>query len=287
MIATSAIALVALLCSVTAQDAADDPATAVARLLTERCADCHSADSDEPKARKAWVDAGDLALTARNPKLITPGDPDDSDLFASVSFDDMPPPDSDVAQFTEDEKALLESWIKDGAVVPEPEPAADEPGTESTVAAAVAAAEASDPGWMRHPITRWASHHHPIAVHFPIALLMAALLAELLGRAFKRPQLLTTATFCLTLGALSALPAAGLGWLLAEQSNQHVGPIFWHRWLGVATAVLSVITLLVGFKRPGIRLVLLLVVGALVSLTGHLGGTLSYGADWLQFPTLP
>lgn len=285
MIASSAIAVVALLCSVTAQDAADDPAVAVARLLSERCADCHSADSDKPKARKAWVDANDLALTARNPKLVTPGDPDESDLFAAVSFDDMPPPDSDVAQFTEDEKALLESWIMDGAVVPEPaaESESDEPGTES----AEAAAEASDPGWMRHPITRWASHHHPIIVHFPIGLLMAALLAELLGRAFKRPQLLATATFCLTLGALSALPAAGLGWLLAEQSNQHDGPLFWHRWLGVSTAALSVVTLLVGFKRPKMRLVLLLVVGALVSLTGHLGGTLSYGADWLQFPTLP
>ena len=63
--------------------------------------------------------------------------------------------------------------------------------------------------------------------------------AELLARVSSNPGMRSTASFCLALGALSALPSAGLGWLLAENTNHPGSALFWHRWGGVATVVLS------------------------------------------------
>ena len=209
----------------------------------------------------------------RETDLVVAGDPDESDLFLAVSFEDMPPEDSGVAPFSEDEKALIEAWIRDGAAVPAPiEPAVSEPSTEEP------------PGWMQASLPRWLSHFHPMIVHFPVALLVSALLAELLARISDSRGLRTAATFCLALGALSALPSAGLGWLLAANTSHQGSELLYHRWLGVSTAVLSLLVLWGGHRRPGLRLLMLLAIAGLVGATGHTGSTLAYGASWLQWP---
>ena len=213
-----------------------DPATAVARLLGERCSDCHRPGSDEPKATRHWPDARDLAKTVQDPELIVAGVPDDSNLFLAISFGDMPPPDSGVAPLSEAEQALVEAWIRDGAAVPTPTalpPVSGEAG----------ASPETPSGWMQTSPVRWLSHFHPLVVHFPVALLTAALIAELLAGISGHTGLRTAATFCLALGAFSALPTAGLGWLLAENSSHRGSELFNHRWLGVSTAVLSLLVL--------------------------------------------
>lgn len=63
---------------------------------------------------------------------------------------------------------------------------------------------------------------HPIAVHFPIALLTTGLAALLAARAGKGPPWLSQASFWLLwLGTLAAWAAMGLG-LLAEETAPHV-----------------------------------------------------------------
>src|SRR5262249_25181177 len=80
---------------------------------------------------------------------------------------------------------------------------------------------------------------HPLVVHFPIALLVVALLLEFcrLRRGERRPG--RGAMVCLALGAPAAVFAAVLGWSDAVTSG-HGGSdawvLGWHRWLGVATA---------------------------------------------------
>ena len=258
-----------------AQDPEARPA-AVARLLAERCSECHSPGSDEPKATKHWPDARDLAGTLRDTDLVVAGEPDDSDLFLAVSFEDMPPPDSGVAPLSEQELALIEAWIRDGAALPAPE--------DSTDAAASQGSDRAPSGWLQSPPLRWVSHFHPMVVHFPVALLVAALLAELLARLSGSVQLRATATFCLALGTLAALPSAGLGWLLAANTSHHGSELLYHRWLGVSTAVLPLLVLWLGSVRPRHRLLMLLVLAGLVGATGHTGSMLVYGASWLEWP---
>ena len=70
-----------------------------------------------------------------------------------------------------------------------------------------------------------------------------------------------------------------------SRTLKHPGSaLFWHRWGGVATVVLSLVALGVGRRNERLRLALLLAIAVLVSVTAHLGGTLAYGANWLKWP---
>lgn len=249
----------------------------VARLLEARCAACHSADSDEPKARKKWAEAANLVATIDNPDILVPGDPEDSELYLLIVDGDMPPEDADEAPFNEIEIALVRAWILDGA----PAPAAD---AVAAIDADGQTADGADDSDELSPLLGWLGHFHPLIVHFPVGLLTAALLAEVLT--LLRPAWKTSvaADFCLGLGALSALPSAALGWLLAASSSTHGPELELHRWLGTATAVMAVVAWWATRRYPQRRLLILLAVAAIVGATGHTGGVLSYGADWLALP---
>jgi uncharacterized membrane protein len=134
---------------------------------------------------------------------------------------------------------------------------------------------------------------HPAVIHLPIAMLLVAALAEVLRWWKPGPFLENVAAFNLHIGALTAVPAAAMGWWLAAAEG--VGPelattLLWHRWLGISVAVLSVALVGVWHRNrihPGTALLRLyragLILGAgLVSITGHLGGTLVYGLDWYK-----
>ncbi|QDV05092.1 Planctomycete cytochrome C [Planctomycetes bacterium Poly30] len=260
-----------------------------AALLVERCGSCHGPDSKDRKATRGWADARDLAATVADPELIVPGEPDDSWLFAVIEDGDMPPSDSDVAPLDAAERAVLASWIRDGATVPiaEEAPLAEEAVTEEVlvVTESPAQPEVDVPvHWMKQPWPKWLGRFHPTIVHFPIALLTAAFLAELLARVLRKPQLHHAATFSYTLGALSTVPSAAFGWLLAESTTHRGHELDDHRWLGVAVATVAVLGMTVFYRKPGLRLPLLALLAVLVGITGHLGGSLSYGSDWLSPP---
>lgn len=249
------------------------PASDVAELLVARCASCHSAGADQPKALKKWADAKDLFATASNPKLVIAGDLDGSELFQSIDFDDMPPPESDIAALTDDEKALIARWIEGGALVP-----------DEWRAGAATSSENSGGGGRTKSLVVWFARFHPLLVHFPVGLLIAAFVAEALYRVRPSWNTDSAATFCLGLGALASMPSAVLGWILADHTLHSADALDLHRWVGVATAVLAVAVWWIAVRKPRLRMVLLLVLAVLVSVAGHTGGVLSYGADWLSTP---
>jgi len=127
---------------------------------------------------------------------------------------------------------------------------------------------------------------HPAVVHFPIALPMAAAgidLASLFGpwKAGVRRGAVPAIPWLIGLGAAGAVVAALLGW--ADAATMGFEPalrrvLFFHRWLGTATAVLSLAVLLL-YHLPVPALVRrgglwLLALGA--AAAGHLGGILVY-----------
>ena len=250
-----------------AGSAQDGNTEVVARLLEERCASCHSPESDEPKARKKWPNARDLGATAGDPELVIPGDPEESELYLAVDFDDMPPPDSDSAPLAASEKELIAEWIRGGAPAGDPN----------------AGAASSEAGG-RSAIISWISHFHPLLVHFPLALLSAAFLAQVLVHLRPAWKTEAAASFCLALGALCAPPTAALGWLLAADLSHRGSDLLTHRILGTLTAVLALAVWGADRRWPGRRLLLLAGLAALVSATGHTGALLSSGAAWLKPP---
>jgi mono/diheme cytochrome c family protein/uncharacterized membrane protein len=135
-------------------------------------------------------------------------------------------------------------------------------------------------------LIRWLGNFHPPAVSFPVALLVAAALAELLRAMTGHALFDGAARFCLWLGALTAIIAVALGWCRGGfQSSDASWVLTTHRWLGTATALWSqlVLALSEGSRRSGHRGIqevfrLTLFVGAgLVLSTGFLGGALVYG----------
>ncbi len=137
-------------------------------------------------------------------------------------------------------------------------------------------------------LVQWLGKFHPPLVHLPIAMLMAAALAEFLLIKTRRPAFGIAARYCLWVGALAAAVAAVSGWFFGGMKWTDGDWVMTaHRWIGTATAAWSVLVLILGelnlrrnsrATRVTYRLTLLLGAG-LVGFTGFLGGCLIYGLD--------
>jgi uncharacterized membrane protein len=91
-------------------------------------------------------------------------------------------------------------------------------------------------------------------------------------------------------GAVFALLATVAGWRLALAPEMEVSPLLeWHRWLGTlaAGAALAAALATGGVRRRSalggrIYRIALFTAGALVAVTGHVGGLLVWGANFLR-----
>jgi len=135
---------------------------------------------------------------------------------------------------------------------------------------------------------------HPIAVHFPIALLITAALARCLVMIGVLPWAEPAVRLCVWIGAVGAVVAATLGWWDAgwpDEAEVLGDLVFNHRWLGVSTALLSVALIVLIEKearkpegKPGKLTTLGLIgIALLVGATGHFGGMLTHGTDYLPW----
>ena len=256
---------------------------AVFELFEGKCNDCHGAQLAKPKGKFGYM--MDLKRVAANEDYVVPGDPDKSEMYRLVNEDEMPGKDSEHGVATAAEKLALRQWIQIGA------PAAL-PAVQAARQAELMSAQAPEPEkpkagrtFVQH-LTAWLGSFHSASTHFPIALLMVAVLSEALGWWTRKETWLTCTRFLLLLGAASALNTATLGWLNVYSGVSSVYKF--HQWLGTGTAVWAVLTAgcAVLFEcREGsperARLRGALFLGAaLVGLTGFLGGAIVYGLDY-------
>lgn len=130
---------------------------------------------------------------------------------------------------------------------------------------------------------------HLLFLHFPIALVTMTVVAETLSLWFPNPIFSQSARFMIYAAAFLAPITALLG--LAFAYGQHYEGLsldlfLWHRYLGLVTAGLAIITALL--KRQSIngtnfsQIVYyssLLILFIAVSLTGTFGGSLAFGID--------
>ena len=128
----------------------------------------------------------------------------------------------------------------------------------------------------------WLGNFHPPMVHFPIAMLVGAALAEILLMSTGREIFQHAARFCVWIGALSAVPTAMLGWFFGGfQVTDDEWIMTAHRWLGTVTVVWAIVLLAI-CERRGARGSYRLVVftgAALAMATGFFGGAMVYGLD--------
>jgi uncharacterized membrane protein len=270
-----------------------DPAR---ELFRQHCARCHGADGTGDRARR------------RQPRIPNFTDPawqarrTDAQFLASIldgQGEDMPPW---RGKLDEEQARGLVVYVRafarnpgapEGAPQPadsrRSSPAAGEPETP----AADDATEAELPEGFLAKLIPWLGRFHPAAVHFPIALLTAAAVAELLRLATGKPAFDAASRYCVWFGALTAVVAGVLGWCLGDfQLTDASWVLMTHRWLGTCTVFCAGSVLVLGeaSRRPdryrtrvAFRLTLL-VVAVFVLVTGFLGGAVRLGLDHYTWP---
>ncbi len=153
------------------------------------------------------------------------------------------------------------------------------------------ASNVPDPSFAVH-FLEWISRFHVVIAHFPIAFLLGAAMAESwnVWRRNRTPSVIVR--FCLWIGAAGAVVTASLGWphaILGGFGDLPGNSLPWHRWLGTAAAILAIVTLIISERdaykgRIGIPTrAMLFTLAALIVVTGHLGGLLTHGEDFLKW----
>ncbi len=133
---------------------------------------------------------------------------------------------------------------------------------------------------------------HPLIVHFPIGLIVAGALHEVVSWARRRPVPSDVGSFCLALGLLSGGLAVWLGTLNASHQSitgDSARILEWHRYAGWALLMVGAAAFLAGrvarsrLGSGAARVYTGLVVGAAlcVGVSGHFGGQLVYGSTYI------
>lgn len=132
----------------------------------------------------------------------------------------------------------------------------------------------------------WIARLHPAIVHFPVALLPLAFASALLAR--RRARWRWTARVLAGLSVVTLPLAALTGWMLVGAPDPAASALLsWHRWNGVALALLALpLGLALARDREGGTgtAVLLLGLGTVLVLgQGWMGGALVHGIDHLAW----
>lgn len=130
---------------------------------------------------------------------------------------------------------------------------------------------------------------HPLAVHFPVGLLLFAALLELLTLKNFNGKLRPGINLLVWAGVAGAVIAAVLGLLLATIEAYGGSTLNIHQWTGISTAVLGLVVLYFLYqvtekgklgKVKAFR-ASLFITSLGVAIAGHFGASLTHGDDYL------
>jgi uncharacterized membrane protein len=126
---------------------------------------------------------------------------------------------------------------------------------------------------------------HVVLIHFPIALLIAAVLFDFIGHRTKRPGLAAAAYYNLLVAAMSTVPVLATGliaWHFQLEGQKLKGILLLHLVLGSVSSAMIWLVWWVHFRArrqktplPSYRLAIEFLAVGIVVLTAHLGGFLS------------
>lgn len=132
---------------------------------------------------------------------------------------------------------------------------------------------------------------HPLVVHLPIGILLLAFLFEGISQFKKYRKLKTAVQPSLLIGALAAVISAVTGYLLSLEGGYERSALNIHQYLGIATAIAAMVLYFLRKNhwvlhrerqnRQPIRFYLFLPVIILLTLTGHYGGSLTHGEEFI------
>lgn len=123
---------------------------------------------------------------------------------------------------------------------------------------------------------------HPMVVHFPVSLIVVALILEAIQGMRGEPDMRAAVRVLIIISAISSIAAVAFGLLLANTESYGSDLLPLHQWTGIATMVLAVCCWVVS-RRANRALFRSLLTGSvlMVTVAGHFGASLTHGEDYL------
>jgi mono/diheme cytochrome c family protein/uncharacterized membrane protein len=126
-------------------------------------------------------------------------------------------------------------------------------------------------------------HLHPLIVHLPIGILLLACFFQWLTLNNRFVFLQPAIPVAFFWGMLSAVGACISGYILSQSGDYDADLVNRHQWFGIMVAIVSVILYFLYHFSVGDAIArwssLCLII--LVTITGHLGGSLTHGSGYL------
>jgi uncharacterized membrane protein len=129
-------------------------------------------------------------------------------------------------------------------------------------------------------------HFHPLIVHLPIGILLLAILFTFLSQNERFQGIKVAVPLSFLIGAIAATISCITGYMLSISGEYEGETVQNHQWLGIGTAALSFVAYFVTRSNSDTSYslfskIIIGSLGVLLTGTGHLGGSLTHGSDYL------
>ena len=124
---------------------------------------------------------------------------------------------------------------------------------------------------------------HPVLVHLPIGILLLACFFQWLTLKPRFAVLQPAIPVMLFWGMLGALVSCISGYMLSLSGDYDEQLVGRHQWMGIFTAILSLVLYILHRLSISEKIARWISLGiiVLITITGHLGGSLTHGSDYL------
>ncbi|MBB1283763.1 hypothetical protein HRH25_05190 [Flavisolibacter sp. BT320] len=132
-------------------------------------------------------------------------------------------------------------------------------------------------------ITEFIGRFHPALVHLPIGILLMGILLQWLSASPKYNISYNVIRIVLLIGTACAILSCITGFFLSSSDDYETDLVSWHMWMGIGVAAASLLFLqrILTKQNDSTTKLTSISLLVLIVLTGHFGGSLTHGPDYL------
>jgi len=132
-------------------------------------------------------------------------------------------------------------------------------------------------------VSEFFGHFHVVLVHLPIGILLLACVFQWLERKPEFSSLHVATNIAFFAGMICAIFSAITGYLLSQSGDYDESLVNTHQWFGISVACVSIVMYYLHKRSSSLKMqtAFSILLFLLIIITGHLGGSLTHGSDYL------